>query len=87
MTDWQPIQTAPRGDGTSGAPVFCDHPEWDLPGWCWWGVGVRGHEGGRWYEVGEAQWLEPQPTHWLALPPRIKTETEGPGVRLRDPQR
>lgn len=70
MMEWQPISTADK----KAPAVFCDHQEWDLPMWCWWGENVRGHIGGRWYQIGELEWLEPQPEVWLLLPPRVKPD-------------
>ena len=61
---WQTIESAPRNQ----LPTFCWHPEWELPMWCWWGEGVRGQGEGRWYAVGEQEWLEPQPTQWMSVP-------------------
>ncbi len=61
--EWRTIETAPRGAGY----VLCWSSEWEMPGYYWWGENVRGHGPGRWYEVGEAQWVEEQPTHWVKL--------------------
>lgn len=60
MSDWKPIESAPKD---VDSPSLVHHPEWDAPAvcnfieqfneWCIWGDGGVPH---------------PQPTHWQPLP-------------------
>jgi len=62
MTDWQPIDTAPKDvdvlllylDGSGVQPGY-----WDRDNDCWLACETKGLTGGRWYST---------PTHWMPLP-------------------
>lgn len=65
MSEWQPIETAPR-DGTS-VLLFCPADD------CWESYIAQGwYESGifdrRWYAAVDENPLSPQPTHWMPLP-------------------
>lgn len=59
MTDWQDISTAPK-DGT---PVLVSSPRWLIAD-----VGMIDGSG-LWYDPGDGSVFQPQPTHWMPLPP------------------
>lgn len=64
MTDWQPIETAPK-DGTPILVWIDDHVaevEWDEDGW----IGV-------WEDISSSSG-DDYPTHWMPLPEPPKVE-------------
>lgn len=68
MSEWQPIETAPK----DGSPVLvyavegCTQWKFYTPLWiCRW---EEGHEDGEWIEAGGELYTTCKPTHWMPLP-------------------
>lgn len=75
MSDWQPIETAPK-DGTAVLVKSSEHPEYGEQV-LWFDVSNLGWAG---MYPGIAGWIDmfwdlaaPQPTHWMPLPPSTGT--------------
>ncbi len=69
MTDWQPIETAPR-DGTK---IIAWRPAVGVADTMYYAE-YEGLTGGAWHwaDDGDAPHVERQPTHWMPLPPPPK---------------
>ena len=64
MTDWRPIETAPK----DGKVIVCTHPSKTIeyrPRAAFWYV-ARGTGAEGWKSVSNHAWLNP--THWMPLP-------------------
>ena len=70
MTDWQPIETAPRDGGHVIVYVVLGN---DLPTVTLgkWNVTFQ-----RW-DIGWSGYVKGEPTHWMPLPPPPKGEGDG----------
>ena len=75
---WQPIETAPKGDGEGNGPnILCYCPDmfgrggrvsvgfWDREQYK---KSPRPHWGSRWGMLGKQNARDQQPTHWMPLP-------------------
>lgn len=60
MSDWKPIESAPRD---VDSPSLVHHPKWDAPAVC-----NFIEQFGEWCIWGDGGVPMPQPTHWMPLP-------------------
>ena len=67
VTDWQPIDTAPR-DGTQVLLYVPQDTDDEMPSFIAQGWYESGIFDRRWYEAAGECVCDPQPTHWMPLP-------------------
>jgi hypothetical protein len=62
VSEWQPIETAPRDRGLIGYWAYSKWPPGE------WSYGIMKTVAGSWVDVGTCDPYLTEPTHWMPLP-------------------